>query len=212
MENEKPIGSNPTFQAPKIEQQSEQFLLSLPIINDSMGNHQDREACKVCEATVCKIDNPSCAAQMRFSYSQRAGRFLRERYRMVQDGCVEDRVHGMVECWTLIDTEGNQGQGAPVLVVQTMTPRATEAARVLALPPLDPTPAFYRVPIYSSEDRLRALALCERWNIAAAHVCPSCCQRFPEGDVPDEEAPYLNRAQLLCSTCHEERKQRQHHH
>lgn len=212
MENEKPQGSHATFQAPEIEQKLEQLLLLLPLIDAPVENRQDWEARKDCEEMFCKMDDELRAAQIRFSYSQRAGRFLRERYRMVQDGCIEDRVHGMVPCWTLIDTEANEGQGAPVLIVQTMTSRAAEAARALALPPLDPTQAFYRVPMYSREDRLRAQALCECWNIAAAHLCPSCGQRFPEGDIPDEEAPYLNKAQFLCSACHEEKKQRQLHH
>lgn len=200
------------FQAPAMEQKLEHVLLLLLLIDVPVENRKDWEACNTCEDVFDKMNEELWAAQIHFLYSKRAGRVLRERYRMVQDGCIEDRVHGVVACWTLIDTEANEGQGAPVLVVPTMTPRATEVAHALALPPIDPTPAFYRVPMYSREDRLRALAFCECWNIAAAHVCPSCCRRFPEGDIPSEEEPYLNRAQLLCSVCREGRKQHPFHH
>lgn len=188
----------------EIEQKLKQLGLLNRLIDVPVENSNDWQALHTCEALFVQIDDQLRAAQVHFSYSKRAGRYLRERYRMMEDGCARDRERGVVPCWTLIDTDANQGKGAPVLVVPPLSPEAAEAARTLGLPPSEPAPAFYRVPMYASEDRVRALGLCERWNIAAAHLCPSCGQRFPEDDLPFEEAPYLNRALLRCPLCRHE--------
>ncbi|MGH2479187.1 MAG: hypothetical protein ACRDHW_05995, partial [Ktedonobacteraceae bacterium] len=194
MEYDNPSKASASFQAHEVEQKLKRLRLLSHLIDAPVENRNDWQARNTCEELFCKIDDELRTAQIRFSYSKRAERYLRERYRMVEDGSVKNRVHGSVVCWTLIDTEANEGQGAPVLVAAPMTPKAVQAARTLGLPPVPPIPAFSRVPMYSREDRIRAQSLCECWNLAAAHLCPSCCQRFPEGDLPFEEEPYLNRA------------------
>ena len=148
-----------------------------------------------------RSDDELRSASIRYSYSKRAERFLRERYRLIIDNFFTERGK-RVACWTLIDTQADEGRGAPVLVLPHLTSKAQEAAQRLALP-LDPLPAFYSVPMRTPEDRAQAHALCEQWNLAAAHFCPQCTLRFPEDELPEDEAPYLNRAQLRCSACKE---------
>lgn len=182
-----------------IETKLAQLLTVSQLIDVPVETAQDWQARKDCEDLYCQIDNELRSASVRFFYSHKAGRFLRERYRLVIDSFFTE--HGRrIPCWTLIDTQADEGRGAPVLISPSLTQRAQEAAHALALS-LDPFPAFYSVPMRASETRAQANDLCERWNLAAAHLCPECGSRFPEGELPEEEQPYLNRAQLRCSIC-----------
>lgn len=190
-----------------IEAKLAQLLMVSRLIDTPVETAQDWQARKDCEDLYCQIDDELRSAAVRFSYSRKAGRFLRERYRLVLDGHFTE--HGRrIPCWTLIDTQADEGRGAPVLVSPPLTQRVQEEAHALALP-LDPFPTLYKMPIRTSEVRAQAHALCERWNLAAAHLCPQCGLRFPEGDLPEEEQPYLNRAQLLCSTCTYEKREKE---
>lgn len=183
----------------EIEQKLAQLLLLSRLIDVPVESSADWQARRDCEVFFFRIDAELQAAHICYGYSKRAGRFLHERYRLVVDNFLDDGLR-RVACWTLIDTLLDGGRGAPVWAVldEADEPRDDPDLSDPASPPL---PVFYSMPMKTREDRARANALCERWNLAHARLCPSCCQPLAGGDIP--EGPYLNRGQLCCASCHE---------
>ena len=189
----------PPLSEERVEKKLAQLLAVSRLIDAPVESEQDWLARRACEQWLCEIDDELRSAGVRYTYSKKAGRLVRERYRLVIDGFFTEGGQ-RVACWTLIDTQAEEGRGAPVLVSLPFTQKAREAAHALALP-LDPVPAFYSVPMRTAEERAQASELCERWNLVAAHLCPQCAQRFPQTELPEEEDPYRNRATLLCAPC-----------
>lgn len=76
MEHENPSKSSTSFQTHEVEQKLKQLGLLNRLIDVPVESSNDWQARHTCEALFCKIDDELRAAQVHFSYSQRAGRYL----------------------------------------------------------------------------------------------------------------------------------------
>ena len=92
MKQEEYSTSSPMLSTAEVEQKLKRLRLLNHLIDAPVENGNDWQARNTCEELFCKIDDELRAAQIRFSYSKRAERYLRERYRMVEDGSVKNRV------------------------------------------------------------------------------------------------------------------------
>ena len=163
--------ASPSVLSPaEVEQKLKHLLLLSRLIDAPVENENDWQARTTCEELFCQIDEELRAAQVHFSYCERAGRYLRERYRMVEDGSFEERGRGRVVCWTLMDTEANEGQGAPVLVAAPMTPQAVQVARALGLPLPTPFPCVLACPC-AQKKIARVLKPCVSAGISPRPIC-----------------------------------------
>ena len=196
-------------ESPTIEQLLDALLVATRAYDASADNWQEQRKWEERFNTTYEALE---AADVRFLYSERAGRFLHQRYHLVGDG--DDG--GVLECWTLLDTEAEDtngtygGRGAPVLIDDLQTPTAHAAARVLGLRS-DPVPAFLHIPMKSAETRRAAQELCERWNLAAAQYCPGCASRFSGEEGLHAEQTYQDLSLLRCRACRAKQEDGQHH-